>query len=328
MTAAAAASALKTVREVCRKPPRHWVGDGFHVYPVFADRAFTSELSPFLMFDYASPKEFGPTSRRRGVGSHPHRGFETVTLAFQGEVEHGDSRGNSGVIGPGDVQWMTAGRGIVHEEFHSERFGREGGTFEMCQIWVNLPSRDKMTEPAYQGILDGDTPRVPLRPAAVGGKKEGKEEEEEEEEEDDDDDDKGKDVPLEDGYARIVAGTLRGTAGPALTRTPVNLWDVALLDGGLREYEFDIAEGHNLVVFVRSGAVEVGGERLGPQDVALMNRGGTRLVVRAAEGGTRLLVLSGEPLDEPIAARGPFVMNTQAELQEAMRDYQMGRFSQ
>ena len=125
-----------------------------------------------------------------------------------------------------------------------------------------------------------------------------------------------------------MAGTLRGTAGPALTRTPVNLWDVALLDGGLREYEFDIAEGHNLVVFVRSGAVEVGGERLGPQDVALMNRGGTRLVVRAAEGGTRLLVLSGEPLDEPIAARGPFVMNTQAELQEAMRDYQMGRFSQ
>jgi len=300
----AATDTKKTVCEIARKPPAHWVGDGFHVYPVFADKAFTSELSPFLMFDYAAPKDFppNPTVSRRGVGSHPHRGFETVTLAFQGEVEHGDNKGNSGVIGPGDCQWMTAGRGIVHEEFHSSTFAAKGGTFEFCQLWVNLPASDKMGKPRYQSILDGQIPRLPLRAAGTAEVS-----------------------SLDAGYARIIAGSLHGTKGAAKTHTPVNLWDVALLDT-TNEYEFDIDEGHNLVVFVRSGGVEIGGEVLGQADVAIMNRGGTRLVVKTTQKDTRLLVLSGEPIDEPIAARGPFVMNTQAELADAARDYRMGRF--
>ena len=155
-------STSKTIKEIFRKPSNHWVGNGFNVIPVFADRAFTKEISPFLMFDYAAPKQFPPTSKRLGVGQHPHRGFETVTLAFQGEVEHADSQGNTGVIGPGDVQWMTAARGIVHEEFHSKQFAKNGGTFEMCQIWVNLPAQQKMIEPRYQPILDTDIPKAPL----------------------------------------------------------------------------------------------------------------------------------------------------------------------
>ena len=234
MPAAAAASALKTVREVCRKPPRHWVGDGFHVYPVFADRAFTSELSPFLMFDYASPKEFGPTSRRRGVGSHPHRGFETVTLAFQGEVEHGDSRGNRGVIGPGDVQWMTAGRGIVHEEFHSDKFTAKGGVFEMCQLWLNLPAKHKMDPPRYQPILASQIPSVPL----------------------------GDGDNSEDGFVRVIAGEFKGVKGPAKTFTPVSLWNIEIAALN-KPFDLELGDGHNCVVFVRSGRASVGGAGLG-----------------------------------------------------------------
>jgi len=309
------AAAQKTIKEICRKPPRHWVGDAFHVYPVFANKAFTSELSPFLMFDYAAPKEFPPEKNpnyRRGVGQHPHRGFETVTVAFQGEVEHADSEGHSGVIGPGDVQWMTAARGIIHEEFHSTEFSKRGGIFEMFQLWVNLPSSKKMSKPRYQPILAKDIPQVPL--AIVGKSGE------------DDGGGSGSDVctsTVEEGYAKIIAGNFRGTEGPAKTFTPVDMWVVSLLTKQ-KEFELEFVEGHTTLLFVQNGSVEIQGKTLDLADVAIMDREGTKLTIRATQKNTSLLVLSGEPIDEPIAARGPFVMNTHGELQQAFRDYQRG----
>ena len=297
-------SLQKTIKEIFRKPPAHWVGDGFRVYPVFADKAFSAELSPFLMFDYAAPKDFPPTAARRGVGRHPHRGFETVTLAFQGEVEHADSEGHRDVIGPGDVQWMTAARGIVHEEFHSAAFAERGGTFEMCQLWVNLPKDKKMSSPQYQALLDENIPKVELLSV---------------------DKDLGEcsAAALEDGYARIIAGEYRGVRGPAQTFTPINLWDLVFLKSS-STYQFELPEGHTLLVFVRRGSVEVQGERLKLADVAIMNEKGGKLTMRPTEKDTSVLILSGEPIDEPIAARGPFVMNTFDELMQANRDYRAG----
>lgn len=292
----------KTIKEICRRPPRHWVGDAFNVYPVFANKAFTKEMSPFLMFDYAPPKDFPPNyGKKLGVGQHPHRGFETVTLAFQGEVEHADSEGNRDVIGPGDVQWMSAARGIVHEEFHSTDFSMKGGMFEMCQLWVNLPKDKKMTKPRYQPILDKNIPKAPLLAEGSSDVNDN----------------------LNDGYARIIAGELRGVKGPAETFTPINLWDVVILNTESK-FQFDIADGHNLVVFVRRGSVTIQGKALDTAEVAIMGTEGTELVIQAKEPNTSLLFLSGEPIDEPIAARGPFVMNTQKELQDAWTDYRKG----
>jgi len=311
------AAAQKTIKEICRKPPRHWVGDAFHVYPVFANKAFTSELSPFLMFDYAAPKEFPPEknpNHRRGVGQHPHRGFETVTVAFQGEVEHADSEGNSGVIGPGDVQWMTAARGIIHEEFHSTEFSKRGGIFEMFQLWVNLPSSKKMSKPRYQPILAKDIPQVPLAIVGKSG------------DENDVVGNSDSDVctsTVEEGYAKIIAGNFRGTEGPAKTFTPIDIWVVSLLTKQ-KEFELEFVEGHTTLLFVQNGSVEIQGKALNLADVAIMDRKGTKLTIRATQKNTPLLILSGEPIDEPIAARGPFVMNTQGELQQAMTDYQRG----
>lgn len=305
------ASVQKAIKEICRKPPQHWVGDGFHVYPVFANKAFTQELSPFLMFDYAAPKEFPPEknpNRRRGVGQHPHRGFETVTIAFQGEVEHADSQGNSGVIGPGDVQWMTAAKGIIHEEFHSTEFGKTGGTFEMCQLWVNLPKKYKMKKPRYQPILAKDIPLVPL--VSVGGESDGD----------------GENVcTLEEASAKIISGEFRGVKGPAKTFSPVNLWIVSLATKA-KEFELEFVEGHTTLIFVQKGGITVQGKELNLADVAIMDRAGSKLVVKATQKNTSLLILSGEPIDEPIAARGPFVMNTDKELRQAMMDYQRGLF--
>ncbi len=296
----------KTVRSVARVLPfsrPHWVGDGFNVLPVFAAEAFSAEISPWLMFDYAAPKNFPKTSKRLGVGQHPHRGFETVTIAFQGEVEHADSVGNHGVIGAGDVQWMTAARGIIHEEFHSRKFAAEGGTFEMCQLWVNLPAKHKMDPPRYQEILAASIPTVSLAAAgpsceAGGG-----------------------------GRLRVIAGEYAGAAGAARTFTPVELWDVAL--PAPATYELAMPDGHTVAVFVRRGSITIGPEgsesKVGTQGVALLDRRGTTIRLTAGDGGASLLVLGGEPIDEPIAARGPFVMNTRDELMQAMDDFHSGR---
>ena len=268
----------------------HWVGDGFNVRPIFAHFAFTQAISPFLMFDYAVPREFAATEKKRGVGPHPHRGFETVTLAFQGEIEHGDSVGNRGVIGPGDVQWMTAASGIIHEEFLSRDFLKQGGILEMVQLWVNLPAKYKMIAPKYQPILSQDIPVLQL--------------------------------PDNGGTLRVIAGNFAGTQGAASTFSPVNLWDIKLNAG--KSVELIVPAGHNTMLFVRQGKVALGGTVIGAADMALLESEGTRIKLQAQED-TSLLLMGGEPIAEPIAASGPFVMNTEQEIRIAMMDYQSGR---
>ena len=271
----------------------HWVGDGFNVRPVFAHLAFQQDISPFLMFDYAAPREFAATTEKRGVGPHPHRGFETVTIAFQGEIEHGDSVGNRGVIGPGDVQWMTAASGIIHEEFLSTEFLKRGGVLEMVQLWVNLPAKNKMIAPKYQPILNKDIPVVTL--------------------------------PDNGGTVRVIAGNYAGTQGAASTYSPVNLWDIKLKAGST--VVLDVTEGYTTMLFVRQGKLALGSTVVGAADLAIMERDGTRITL-VAEEEVSLLLMGGEPINEPIVASGPFVMNTEQEIRIAMMDYQSGRMGQ
>lgn len=279
---------LKSITQIIAAPPPHWVGDGFLVSPLFADHAFQNGISPFLMLDYAAPRQFKPSPKPPGVGVHPHKGFETVTIVYDGEVEHRDSAGNSGVIGPGDVQWMTAGRGILHEEFHSREAAKRGGVVSMAQLWVNLRAGDKSAAPGYQDIRNADIPRV----------------------------------QLEGGEARIIAGDHNGVKGPAKTFTRMNVWDIRLRTGG--RAELPLFEGDPAILAVFSGAVAVNGEKLvGASHVVMFARGGNRIAIEAKED-SQLLLLSGEPIDEPIAAYGPFVMNTQNEIRQAMEEFRAG----
>lgn len=282
---------LKEVVDVMLKPRPHWVGDGFHVLPVFARKAFTRDMSPFLMFDYGAPKAFSPTKGKLGVGQHPHRGFETVTVAWQGEVEHGDHLGNRDVIHPGDVQWMTAARGIIHEEYHSREFAKAGGHFEMCQLWVNLPAKHKMDPPRYQPISAASIPVVDLEDGV--------------------------------GRVRVIAGQFGDAQGAAATFSPIDMWEVLLNTAG-KGTNLIFPGGHNTIIFVKRGAALVGSteKELKAQDVACMGEGGRQVPVRALEDNTELLVLSGQPFNEPIANSGPFVMNTRQELAQAQSDYQ------
>ncbi len=282
---------MKVIKSIIpRAAHNHWVGDGFNVRPVFAHMAFTQDLSPFLMFDYAEPREFAATTEKRGVGPHPHRGFETVTIAFQGEVEHGDSVGNRGVICPGDVQWMTAASGIVHEEFLSREFLNRGGVLEMVQLWVNLPAKDKMSAPKYQPIMNADIPVVEL--------------------------------PYQSGTVRVIAGSFGKAKGPAGTFTPINLWTIEIHAG--KDVELTVPVGHNTMLFVRSGKLSMGNTVVGLGDLALLAREGTRIKLHADEEAS-VVLMGGEPINEPIAASGPFVMNTEQEIRVAMMDYQRGR---
>jgi len=281
---------MKNVADVMLKPRPHWVGDGFHVLPVFAQKAFSRDVSPFLMFDYAAPKQFSATKGKLGVGQHPHRGFETVTIAWQGEVEHGDHLGNRDVIKGGDVQWMTAGRGIVHEEYHSREFAKTGGKFEMCQLWVNLPSKHKMNKARYQPISSGSIPVVDLGDGV--------------------------------GRVRVIAGSFADTQGPALTWSPIDMWEVLLNRSG-KGTDLVFPEGHNTIIFVKRGGACVGATQaqLNEGDVACLGEAGRKVPVRATADNTELLILSGQPFNEPIANMGPFCMNTQKELQQAQQDY-------
>ena len=282
---------MKKVLGIYSSPGAHWVGDGFPVRSLFSYDTLGQQLSPFLLLDYAGPADFEPASAPRGVGIHPHRGFETVTIVYKGEVAHQDSTGSGGVIGPGDVQWMTAASGILHQEFHSAAFTQQGGALEMVQLWVNLPAKDKMTAPHYQGIACQQIPSVAL--------------------------------PGEAGSVRVIAGSYEGVTGPAQTFTPVNVWDVRLGQG--KQAELTLPEGHTLAVVVLHGTVLVNGEVVREAQMALLEREGGGLVLEADSDAT-LLVLSGEPIDEPIVGQGPFVMNTQAEISAAMADYRAGRF--
>jgi quercetin 2,3-dioxygenase len=287
--------AMKNVIDIYNAPRPHWVGDGFPVRSLFSYQNLGKQLSPFLLLDYAGPAEFAPADQPHGVGQHPHRGFETVTIVYEGEVAHRDSTGKGGTIGPGDVQWMTAGAGILHEEFHSEPFTRSGGKLEMVQLWVNLPARDKMTAPGYQAISARDIPEVALPDGA--------------------------------GSVRVIAGRYDGHAGPAHTFTPMEVWDLRLNAGAA--IDLPLPDGWNTALAVLHGSVLVNGSILaGEAQLVLLDRAGSGLSIEAKNTEAVVLLLSGEPIDEPIVGQGPFVMNTREEIAQAITDFNQGRFAQ
>jgi len=284
---------MKKLLRIHQSSGMHWVGNGFPVRSVFS---YTDglDLSPFLLLDYAAPYTFGPGDDKRGVGAHPHKGFETVTVAYQGELEHRDSSGGGGKIGAGDVQWMTAGKGIVHEEFHSKEFARKGGTLQMVQLWVNLLAKDKSAAPGYQTLLKGQIPSVAL--------------------------------PEDAGTVRVIAGEFGGQKGPARTFTPINLWDLNLNAG--KSAELPLPDGHTTTFLVLSGKVLVNGEReAGEGDLAVFARAGNGISVKASTNA-KLLVMDGQPLGEPVVGHGPFVMNSRTEILKAFEEYQMGKMGE
>mgnify|MGYP001765321927 FL=1 len=285
---------MRKLMNVTGAPPGHWVGDGFPVRSLLSHHSHGYDVSPFLLLDHAGPARFEPTTKRRGVGQHPHRGFETVTIVYEGGVDHLDSAGHGGHIGPGDVQWMTAASGVIHQEYHSDDFAKSGGPFEMVQLWVNLPAKHKMYAPAYQTVLDGQIPAV--------------------------------DLPDGAGRLRVIAGDYLGHKGPARTFTPIDIWDVRLKKD--KRVSLSLPEGRTLTVVVLDGTVEFNGGSIGrAQNVATFERTGGEIVIEA-NGDAKLLVLSGEPIEEPVAWHGPFVMNTNDELRQAIRDFQSGKFGE
>ena len=284
----------KTVLSTRSAPERHWVGDGFPVHGLFGySGAGVAERSPCLLLDYAAPTTFTPTTARRGVGSHPHRGFETVTIVYDGEVEHRDSTGAGGIIGAGDVQWMTAGGGIIHEEFHSSAYAASGGPFEMVQLWVNLPASQKMTPARYQAILDAQIPAVALPGGA--------------------------------GRVRVIAGSFDGRQGPAHSFTPMNVLDMRLAAG--HRLQLAQPEGWSTLVVVLAGTVQINdGTTLGAAEMASLSTQGTQLTL-AAQEDAKLLLLAGEPIAEPVVGYGPFVMNSQQQIAQAIDDFNRGHFT-
>lgn len=283
---------MRRILGIYSAPRSHWVGDGFPVRTVISHSAQGEHISPFLMLDYAGPYVFQPALTARGIGEHPHRGFETVTIVYEGEVEHRDSTGEGGVIGPGDVQWMTAASGILHEEFHSESFTKNGGVLEMAQLWVNLPAKNKMMRPGYQAIPDKSIPRVSLPNGA--------------------------------GTLRVIAGEYSSRRGPANTATPINVWDLRLKSG--HEVELNLVESHTLAAVVLSGAVNANGEQIAKEsEVVLFDQVGGAISLKA-DLDSKVLILSGQAIGEPVEAYGPFVMNNKKEIRQAIDDFENGRF--
>ena len=290
---ATALAESRTVESVHRSTTFHWVGNGFYVSTYFPSEALPPErTSPFVLMDYGPPKEFTALAHgKRGVGWHPHRGFETVTLAWEGAVAHRDNAGHAGIIGPGDVQWMTAGDGIFHEEYHEDGFSRRGGSMHMMQLWVNLPRKDKTAAPAYQPITAAQIPRVELADGA--------------------------------GAVRVIAGAYGDARGPARTFTPMSMLDVSLSAGGRLPVE--LPRGHNAMAVVVAGRVRAGGESARAGELLLFAHDGERLELIADEE-SHVLILAGEPIDEPVVQYGPFVMNSFDEIRQAVTDVNAGRF--
>lgn len=283
---------MKSISAIFRNPGSHWVGNGFPVRSLFTYQSQAEQRSPFLLLDYAGPMTFPGDGVKRGVGEHPHRGFETVTIVYQGEVEHRDSAGNGGVIGPGDVQWMTAGGGIMHEEFHSMPFSESGGELQMVQLWVNLPQKDKMTPAGYQGINQQEIPEITLANAA--------------------------------GQLRLIAGEYGGQSGPARTFTPMHVWDIRL--AAESKADFELPEGWTTMVVVLNGNVTVNdAETLTEAEMVMLSRNDTSVKLQSRDPAV-VLLLSGEPIDEPVVGHGPFVMNSRDEIMQAFQDLQQGQF--
>lgn len=283
----------KTIEKITPRPARPgMVGDGFRVFNFIPGANISQKrISPFLMLDFNAEFDFGPSNHIRGVDVHPHKGFETVTIAYKGSVEHYDSTGNSGIIHPGDVQWMTAGAGILHKEFHEKEFSKKGGPFEMVQLWVNLPKKDKSTPAHYQPITAAQMGKVQL--------------------------------PSNNGLVNVIAGTFNAVKGPAVTYSSVNLFDIKLNKGG--EVTTNISKEHNTALLVVNGSIEVNGEKAGEHSFILFNNDGEEITIKAPENAV-VLLLSGEPINEPIASYGPFVMNTQEEIQDAILEFQSGKY--
>jgi len=284
---------MKNVLGIYKAGEPHWVGDGFPVRTVFHYGDLGSELTPFLLLDHGGPATFEAATTPRGVDWHPHRGFETVTVVYEGEVDHEDTAGNRGSIGAGDVQWMTAASGVLHKEFHSPAFTRRGGNFEVLQLWVNLPAKSKMSAPKYQPLVAKDFPSVAL--------------------------------PGEAGSLRVLAGRFGDAQGPASTFTPIRLFDVRLRAG--KKLALPLGEGWNAGLFVLDGRIRVNGaETVEREQLAVFERDGDAATIEALSD-TRLFVMAGEPIDEPIAGYGPFVMNTEQEIRQAFSDFQSGRMA-
>ena len=286
---------MRNIKQIYRADSQHWVGNGFLVQPLVSHMADDRGTNPFLMLDYAAPYEFSPNEARspRGVGQHPHKGFETVTIAYHGEVAHRDSSGGGGIIYEGDVQWMTAGSGIIHEEFHSENFSKKGGLFEMVQLWVNLPAKDKNTPPRYQHLAKAGIPVVEL--------------------------------PDEAGRLRLIAGEYKGEKGAADTFTEMNVWDIVLNAG--KKAVLEIPEAHNLSMVVLRGNVTLNGkEQAGAEQLVGFEKSGGNVHIEAGSEEVKILLLSGVPIDEPVVGYGPFVMNTAEEIRQAISDFKSGKF--
>ena len=271
----------------------HWVGDGFYVTQLLPGNGLQKLADPFLLMDYNPVKEYPPTTKARGVGAHPHRGFETVTLAFEGAVQHHDSTGGGGVIYPGDAQWMTAARGILHKEYHEVEWAKKGGRFHMMQLWVNLPGKDKMGEPGYQALTAESMGKVKLP---------------------------------DGGTVTLYAGELDGERGPAHTHTPIELWDVQLT--AEETAELTVPDGHTIMVFVLDGEVTTEGGTIGREELGIYERTGDVLRLTAPATGARVVVLGGEPIDEDVIFYGPFAMNTEEEIVQAINDFNAGKFGQ
>lgn len=282
---------MKKVLGIYSPSSPHWVGDGFPVKTLFSYDVFGEKISPFLLLDYAGPMMFQPSSNKRGVGVHPHRGFETVTLVYQGGVAHRDSSGQGGTIGPGDVQWMTAGSGILHEEYHSDEFAQTGGQMEMVQLWVNLPTSHKMTAPKYQAITAEQIPQFSIL--------EGK------------------------GKIRLIAGELFNQKGPADTHTPMMVLDMSLTSGS--KYLLPVAQAWSGIVMLRKGQANVNGQLVTEGQTMILSHEGQDIEIESPDT-SELVILTGKPLGEPILGHGPFVMNTQAEIETAIKDFQQGKF--
>lgn len=284
---------VKQIREIIKTPPAHMVGDGFRVHNFFPNSLSIGRkgMSPFFLMDYNSKIEFPPSEIPRGVGVHPHRGFETVTIAYHGKVAHHDSTGNGGIIGEGDVQWMTAGSGILHKEYHEKEFSKKGGLFQMVQLWVNLPAKDKMTAPKYQPLLKSDMGKFDLD---NGG-----------------------------GTVNVIAGDYKGVKGPAKTFSPINLYDVRLNQN--TTFEMDFPESYNTGILIIEGKVKVNGTEVLTDNFVYFKNEGTNIKVEALDK-TIILVLNGEPINEPLVQYGPFLMNTYDEIEQAVTDFNDGKF--
>ncbi|MGS2719765.1 pirin family protein [Paraglaciecola aestuariivivens] len=284
---------MKDVLAIVQPPEKHWVGNGFWVRSLFSYQQDVQQYSPFLLLDYAETSEFVGDGRKRGVGEHPHRGFETVTIVYQGEVSHRDSTGKGGIIKQGDVQWMTAGAGIMHEEFHSPEFSRQGGNMQMVQLWVNLPAKNKLTAPNYQALKSADFPQL--------------------------------DLPNDAGTLRLIAGEYNSVRGPANTFSLMNVWDMRLFANA--QTELDLPEDWTAAIVVLEGEVSINQSApINAGQMAMLSREQTKVNIQAHQPSL-VLILNGQPIDEPVVGHGPFVMNTQAEIIQAFEDFQQGRFA-